>query len=167
MSDQIQRYNDGAYYAYEGIVYIGTFPEEWATNHWPDTGPHECGNCFHWGSVRNVFIGYCTNCADHVYNGCRGRGFIDVATESENIYLSVFNTYLKDINVDNINIENANTPDEVVYNDAYHANVFYDFITNFEEPLDENKETEFDYADDALDMTAINMCHFEDGYNDW
>lgn len=174
MSEQIQRYNDSAYYSYEGIFYVGTFPEEWATNHLPDTGPHECGNCFHWGSVRNVFVGYCANCAYYVYNGSRGRGFIDIMkeaiiepSEGDTLYQSAFDTYLKYINVDNINIGNMNNNKEVVYDEAYHVNAIYDFIMNFEEPVDESEETDFDYADDAIDMTSMNICDFEGGYNDW
>jgi hypothetical protein len=174
MSEQIQRYNNGSYYSYEGVVYVGTFPEEWATNHMPDTGPHECGNCFHLGTIRNVFIGYCAECADRGYNGSRGRGFVDVATEdfrtvtdNDALYQSAFDTYLRDINLNDINIEDAHSPNEAVYDEAYHARVIYEFLTNFEEPPEENKETDFDYEDDALDMTTLNMCHFEGGYNDW
>jgi hypothetical protein len=168
MSEQIQHCNDGFYYIYEGIVYIGTFPEEWAKNHLPDTGPHECENCVSYGTVQNVFIGYCANCADYEYEGSRGKGFMDTLieditpeTDDGKFYRSAFDTYLKDINVDNINIEDIyeeyeNSPYAKYYDSAFH-----------EDPSDEYEEHDFNNDDDGRDMTVFNICHYEGGYNDW
>ena len=172
MSEQIQRCNDGFYYAHEGIIYIGTFPEEWATNHIEDTGPHDCENCVYFGTVKNVFIGYCANCADYIYEGSRGKGFIDTLiedvapeTHDENLYQSAFDTYLKNINVDNINIEDIYEEEENSPYAKYYDTSFDEDFTNVEEPTDESKEA--DYDDDALDMTVLHICHYEGGYNDW
>ena len=99
------------YYYYDGELYTRTFPIEWAKNHLPDTGPKECGNCALLGCWNGVFIGYCLNCSFYEYNGERGRGFIEgkeydgkVFDDEELIksYASAFDTYLKDINLDDI-----------------------------------------------------------------
>jgi len=154
MSEQIERYCDGAYYSHQGIVYIGTFPEQWALCHLPDTGPYDCENCVYAGMINNVFIGYCANCAQHVYAGSRGRGFIDGGVELDvpnnnddnTLYQSAFDTYLNNINLNNINMQD---------------------IINFEDPPEENANATFEYEDDGLDMTTMNICHYEGGYNDW
>jgi hypothetical protein len=102
----IYHYRNGkpAYYSYDGELYCGTFPEEWVENCLEGTGPKECKNCAHYGSWNGVFLGYCANCARNVYNGERGRGFIDIGRENGDNDISdvpsVFDTYLKDISPD-------------------------------------------------------------------
>lgn len=85
-------------YHYDGQWYISKFPREWAENHLPTTGPHECGNCRVSGTMGDIFIGYCANCADYVYRGDRGRGFMLDGKEntSERVlcYESAYDTYL-------------------------------------------------------------------------
>ena len=70
-------------------------------NHEPGTGPEECLNCAYFGCIDDVFIGYCANCAINIYEGSRGRGFIEVGIEyhGDNAmqFPSVFDTYLKDV----------------------------------------------------------------------
>jgi len=93
--DEIQL--DGEYYWYNSICYHGAFPVEWAKNHYPDTGPLECWNCEDYGCVNGIFVGYCANCAQYVYEGERGRGFFDHGVELDDpSYPSAFETYLKD-----------------------------------------------------------------------
>jgi hypothetical protein len=59
------------YYIVKGKKYHIRFPMEWA--HTQDsikieeeyedkTGPVDCGNCDAYGSIRGIFIGYCSNC---------------------------------------------------------------------------------------------------------
>jgi hypothetical protein len=104
----IYHYRNGkpAYYSYDEELYCGTFPEEWAQNHLPTTGPKECGNCVYYGSWNGVFLGYCANCANYVYNGERGYGFIDIGRECDYNRdvdgFSIFDTYLKDVFPDDI-----------------------------------------------------------------
>lgn len=104
----IYHYRNGkpAYYSYDGELYCGTFPEEWVENCLEGTGPKECKNCAHYGSWNGVFLGYCANCARNVYNGERGRGFIDIGRENGDNDISdvpsVFDTYLKDISPDDV-----------------------------------------------------------------
>lgn len=105
-SEVVHNENEPKYYIHKDELYTGTFPMEWAKTHLPKTGPNECNNCAYFGSWNGVFIGYCANCAHYLYNGERGRGFIglgkeNVFEEGEN-YTSVFDTYLKDIKMDDI-----------------------------------------------------------------
>jgi hypothetical protein len=98
------------YYEHDGIIYIGTFPAEWIETHANDkTGPKECGNCAYFGRYRGVFIGYCLNCSDYVYNGERGHGFNIYTDDAANVkesslikteYPGAMDTYLKGVNIE-------------------------------------------------------------------
>jgi hypothetical protein len=94
------------YYAFNGELYTATFPKDWLFNCKPGTGPKDCRNCLAFGSWNGVFIGYCANCAFYQYNGYRGRGFIRAGQESNDAdvqaFESVFDTYLKDVAMDEI-----------------------------------------------------------------
>jgi len=94
------------YYCYGDDLYAGTFPEEWAQDHAPGTGPGECGNCRNQGSWNGVFMLYCANCAINVYNGERGKGAISPGEEydcDENReFRSAFQTYLYDVNLNDV-----------------------------------------------------------------
>jgi hypothetical protein len=80
--------------------YHDLFPNNWRDNHVAGTGPVDCLNCASFGCYEGEFIGYCANCAT-IYQGERGRGFIDTCTEficDENQhYTSVFDTYLQTV----------------------------------------------------------------------
>lgn len=69
------------YYEYEGQNYAPSFPIDWASDHMPNTGPGECKNCKYFGSWENIFMGYCANCANYIYEGERGKGFINICEE--------------------------------------------------------------------------------------
>jgi len=90
-------------YLYDYHWYHISFPKEWAVNNNNDeTGPKCCLNCDCYGSINGIFIGYCVNCAQQVYKGSRGRGFIDIGVEIDydDVYGdSVFDTYLKDVDI--------------------------------------------------------------------
>ena len=90
------------YYSYNDELYADTFPEEWAECHLDGTGPTDCENCAFYGSWNGVFIGYCCNCAIYDYCGTRGKGFShpghELADESNQEFLSAFDTYLKGVN---------------------------------------------------------------------
>ena len=62
------------YYMIENYKYPHDFPKEWAQNHMEGTGPEQCKNCYWYGSIDGVFMGYCLNCAEDIYNGERGPG---------------------------------------------------------------------------------------------
>jgi len=60
----------GQFYMVNGTKYHTRFPVEWAIDHKTisegnydvGSGPIECGNCEAYGSIRGVFVGYCSNC---------------------------------------------------------------------------------------------------------
>ena len=95
------------YYSFNDELYAGSFPEEWTTNHLPGTGPKDCDNCAFYGSWNGVFTSYCMNCAIHEYNGTRGRGFSSCGEENNEtpsvlLIPSVWDTYLKDVNLHDV-----------------------------------------------------------------
>jgi hypothetical protein len=91
------------YYSYNEELYTWSFPKEWAQTHLYGTGPNECANCANFGCWNGVFVGYCANCAIYVYEGRRGRGFIDIGKEylgdDALEYPSAFDTYLVDVDL--------------------------------------------------------------------
>ena len=120
---QIMKYPFNNFYSYNDELYCPSFPKEWATDHAPNTGPDECSTCKRVGFWNGVFIGYCVKCADEEYNFNRGVGFVSIGKELTytNYYRiqhhkkkpigidrttfvlnSAFNTYLKDVNPDNV-----------------------------------------------------------------
>lgn len=107
-SDTMTHWGGNEYYSIEGnvgeqVIYIGGFPLEWATAHECGSGPKECVNCAYYGSVNGVFIGYCANCAQNVYKGARGLGFlgdgIEVSQGGISVGESAFTTYLKAMSI--------------------------------------------------------------------
>lgn len=79
--------NQGKYYIVDGYKYDIHFPLAWALDHQSHkpyyhaetnetylnySGPKECKNCLCYGSINNVFVGYCSNCLRDVYNDKRG-----------------------------------------------------------------------------------------------
>lgn len=69
----------GEHYLYDGFWYYYKFPVAWAKDHRDHSGPKQCPNCAEYGTLHNgsVFIGYCVNCAQRVYENSRGPGFFD------------------------------------------------------------------------------------------
>ena len=125
----VYHYRNGkpAYYSYDGELYCGTFPENWVEDCLEGTGPRDCGNCSCYGSWNGVFLGYCANCAQYVYNGERGRGFIDIgkelrgedaAADAEFVLdgPSIFDTYLKEVLPDDVGDKDFMDSAQLVYN---------------------------------------------------
>lgn len=108
----------GSYYSYRGELYIKEFPRMWAQSHAPQTGPEECDNCNFHGSWNGIFIGYCANCAEYVYEFQRGHGFIEHGEELnlDIIQVRAMDSYLYGVDLDNIqnvpNIEFYRMSDE-------------------------------------------------------
>jgi hypothetical protein len=76
----------GKFYEFDGHKYHPRFPVDWAMNHrkFQDgeyeigTGPKECGNCNAYGSIRGVFVGYCSGCLEyytHLDEDYRGNNY--------------------------------------------------------------------------------------------
>lgn len=64
-------------YSYRGIYYSNSFQEEWALNHLPKTGPHECLDCLYYGTYKGIFIEYCVNCSKNEYKDTRVTESLD------------------------------------------------------------------------------------------
>lgn len=130
-------------YLYSNQWYFENFPLEWAVCQKDGTGPGQCENCDKCGAIDGVFIGYCFDCAQTVYNGERGRGFIDVGLEADDPkHPSVFDTYLHGVNIYEIHS---------IEKDICSAEPEFDFELVYDyEPVDD----------------SIFCCHFEGGYND-
>lgn len=67
----------GKYYIVNDKKYSVYFPIAWAHEHiifqdgeyMNKSGPEDCGNCDAYGSIRGVFVGYCSNCLrNYLYN---------------------------------------------------------------------------------------------------
>jgi hypothetical protein len=142
-------------------TYHENFPNEWAENHEECTGPEECPNCSFYGCVQGVFVGYCGNCAMHVYKGSRGRGFIGDGIENTSVeaaqYTSVFDTYLKDI---------------VFYQEELDDPMEQGDPEELDDPMEQGDPEELDDPMEQGDPndyteTSVLNCHFEGGYADF
>ena len=104
------------YYTYDDELYDARFPKEYALSHKPNTGPKECILCAKYGHWRGVFIGYCVKCAIGQYKNTRGNGFIMPAVEfCVTTKTAAFQTYLKDIPLDDIGDYYMNPNDIIHY----------------------------------------------------
>jgi hypothetical protein len=141
----VYHYRNGkpAYYSYDEELYCGTFPENWVEDCLEGTGPKECGNCAYYGSWNGVFLGYCANCAQYVYDGERGQGFIDIGKECdynpEVCGPSVFDTYLKGLMPDDVGDKDFMDSAALVnYIDA-SSNTFEELLVNVDDKTFEEK----------------------------
>lgn len=146
----VYHYRNGkpAYYSYDEELYCGTFPENWVEDFLEGTGPKECGNCAYYGSWNGVFLGYCANCAQYVYNGERGQGFIDFGKECdynpEVCGPSVFDTYLKGLMPDDVGDKDFMDSAALVnYIDA-SSNTFEELLVNVDDKIFEEKYPDID-----------------------
>ena len=75
----------GKFYLVNGYKYHIRFPMDWAHSHKAfrltgevdfndGSGPEYCGNCATYGSIRGVFVGYCSNCLRHYIDTNEPRG---------------------------------------------------------------------------------------------
>lgn len=107
----IQINGQNAYYIYDGEKYAPTFPLELAKNFKEGCGPVMCENCDYFGRWNGVMIGLCANCAFYDYKLEYGPGFISLGFEFTNNShrtnrITAFETYLKDVALDNIGDKN-------------------------------------------------------------
>jgi hypothetical protein len=160
LKDFVYHYRDGKpmYYSYNEELYCGTFPEEWAENHLPNTGPKDCINCAYYGSWNGVFLGYCVNCAEYAYNGTRGRGIIDLGKENDTVSVldcpSIFETYMKDVSLSDVG--DADFVDSSGIVDSYCRSKFEDFL----EPEEKGNLT-FSEKYPDIDIDEINDYYDE------
>ena len=143
------------YYSYNEELYAGCFPKEWAQSHLPGTGPNECLNCAYFGSWNGVFLGYCANCATYLYEGRRGRGFIHMGKEYDDEivleYPSSFDTYLKDVCMDDIGDTDFCNSAMMFIPEKEDYDTDDEIIDDGEFVVDENGEYDFDSHDNSQD----------------
>jgi hypothetical protein len=152
-------------YQIGSVKYHSRFPREWAENHLDGTGPESCGNCADYGSLCGVFIGYCVNCADYVYNGDRGNGLWGGGLDfDEGDGLSIYETYLSGLTLDISATRLVELTDPTAMTD--------DDLQKYIQEMDEEwNMLEYDYnitENEILENedTSVFDCHFEGGYND-
>jgi len=128
----INDYRDN--YTIQGITYSKYFPYDWVTSHLDGTGPHECDNCLIYGSINEIFIGYCMNCARSDYDCKRGHGFYDGCEDiiSEDFENSATHTYLKYFDMSDEDINNEEARLEILRNEEQ---TFQDYIDAYYEAV--------------------------------
>ena len=146
------------FYTYNNVLYALPFPEEWAKDFKPETGPANCSDCGTFGVWNAAFLGYCVKCAEK-YNGERGNGFIFYGTEkkiNKENKNSAFNTYLKDVDLDEIGdtelCDTAALMDEIQSYEPGHQ------FCQQEDDEDEDEEEE--KVEWSIDRDADSICIF-------
>ena len=121
----INGYEDN--YTIQEITYSKYFPPGWSTSHLDGTGPHECDNCLNYGSINEVFLGYCMNCARYDYDCKRGHGFCNGCEDiiEEDFENSATHTYLKYFGMSDEDIDNEEARLEILRNEEQ---TFQDYI---------------------------------------
>jgi len=119
------------YTSEDGFNYVDTFNKEWIYNQINDlSGPAHCNNCAYYGSITQndvkIFLGYCLNCAYHLYEQKRGPGFQGFwPSNSKLIYEYEYPDYLINYKFDifslicnnNNNNNNKSLNDKIDYQD--------------------------------------------------
>lgn len=152
------------YYKINNIKYHIRFPMEWAHNHTSihdatideqiGTGPEECGNCNCYGSIRGIFVGYCSNCLRSYIEIGEPRGLL-IAPGLPNYMLDnreIWSQYPYLYGVDKSEIgdeENVVVPDEDVNLERYNSDL------EEERRVSEDDETE---CDNNCDVISIGSC---------
>lgn len=150
------------YYQVNNIKYHIRFPMEWAhthaTIHEHGTGPEECANCNYYGSIRGVFVGYCTNCLRNYIEIGEPRGLliapglpIDML-RNEDIWSQY--PYLYGVAKSEIGDEE----DVVIVDGGIDLERYMDVLRNLEEEtcVNGDDETECDNISvDSCDVTVI------------
>ena len=68
-------------------------------------GPSNCNNCACYGSLNGVFVCYCLNCADIIFNGERGNG-ASINSSNESIIDVDKLPYMEGVEIEEIGFEN-------------------------------------------------------------
>ena len=129
--------DDRICYSYYGIYYSDSFQDEWALNHLPKTGPHECLDCLYHGTYKGIFVDYCMNCAKNEYKGNRKTESFDKSNLS---LFHVLHILKKDEMIDSEIID--------MINDRYDA------LMNVDEEFNDS-DTESNIESDDLNTEQV------------
>jgi len=179
--------DDRICYSYYGIYYANSFQDEWALNHLPKTGPHECLDCLYHGTYKGIFIDYCMNCAKNEYKGTRvtesfdesnlslfhvlhilkkdemiDSEIIDMINDRYDALMDLeeeFNDSDTDSNIepDELNIEQLEQDEPIVLN--------YDEINQYVDPRDKYQFEEEYYGYCADSTCATYGSNYDGGYD--
>ena len=148
------------YYILVGHRFDINFPIKWAVENLNEYdgetallrhGPVHCGNCATFGAINNVFVGYCSNCALYKYNYSRGNGFNDIGVEQIVDFLgeelnpqnSIWNTYMENVQQDQIGLNIVIIEDEEEDEEGEEEEL--DNITDVEKEEEEEEEEDYDW----------------------
>lgn len=156
--------NCGQYYLVDGYKYDIHFPLAWALEHhsykpYEDpsgnifvngSGPKDCSNCLHYGSINGVFVGYCGSCLKYVYNETRGNSFgcgFDVSSLCDKSMWKMY-PYLDGIsksqigNNDNNDNDNMDIDNRETIWDTDDSNINHNYCSNQAEYSGSQEEEE-------------------------
>jgi len=151
------------YKSYKGFKYHLNFPNEWILNEEADTG-RQCANCVGsdgysdgYACWRGIILGYCANCS-WIYNGNRGRGFQGRAVEfirKDNIGDSAFDTYLKNIDLENTgNILDA--PEDTMENHEKMLEEISEICKEYDRISEQYYQEDYYYQQEYEEQEIIN-----------
>jgi len=159
----------GRFYLVDGEKYSVYFPIAWAHEHITfyneeeqelGTGPKKCGNCKKYGSIRGVFVGYCSNCLENYHDSGYWRGSLTAPPGSsitmleesdmwsQYPYLSGVKKYSLGDEEEGVEAEDENHEDD----DTTDVDEDDD-STDVDEEDDDAMDIDEDHDDNALDVT--------------
>jgi len=165
----------GRFYYHNGIWYDCHFPVAYALDHNPteytsECGPERCASCSTYGYVRNVFVGYCWDCAAayQVPRGCAAvkmdeEVFCFPSFSQENVELRI--PYMVGVSLEEIGNEEQEQEQEQQQeqeqgedddNESYYEEEEYsnDDYEEEEEYWDEERQLDEELARCPSDMRA-------------
>lgn len=158
----------GRFYLVDGEKYSVYFPIAWAHEHITfyneeeqelGTGPKKCGNCKKYGSIRGVFVGYCSNCLENYHDSGYWRGSLTAPPGSsitmleesdmwsQYPYLSGVKKYSLGDEEEGVEAEDENHEEDSTDVDED------DDSTVVDEEDDDAMDIDEDHDDNALDVT--------------
>ena len=141
----------GMFYYHNGIRYHTRFPVADALDHNPtkytaECGPERCALCTTYGYVRNVFVGYCWECAT-AYQFPRGCAAVKI--DEEVFRFPSFNQEKVELRI------------------PYMAGVKLEEIGDEQEPEEEEQEQEEEEEDDDDDNESYHHYSDDEEEEDW
>lgn len=100
------------FFEVNGTKYIASFPWHWIDTMLDETGPDMCENCKLYGSIGDVFVLFCANCAMDEYERQRGPGSLGPCSEELANYVDTLYKNLEDDLTDSEEIEDDEDEDE-------------------------------------------------------
>jgi hypothetical protein len=160
---QVNTGTHGEYYTINGYHYDRHFPLSWALEpevyaRTPDnkvekfkTGPQYCSTCNYFGTIRGVFVCYCSWCARNLFEYERGGIIRDNKLKPNPVHMIIEDEdlmaypYMKHITMDEIGCEKIEQPPH--------------------ETNDEDEITNVTYKDDNLLNYYNENCYEKNNYN--